>query len=701
MDHQKSHHPCHNLSDPAKELFSCRHCKVIFSNAIDRWHHSKKCLSKVNPKKNVMQLVALDRQKSYHPCHNLSDPAKELFSCRHCMATFANAIDRWHHSKNCSSIGKINPKRNVAVMKWLETSMIDKYTGKQESVAKYKPNYDLVCRICCKHFKTAKAMRNHVVNPCSKPQAVDIENAEAREQNIRNGNKVCMDKTVVQTESLAAHADWLHVQSAMDPSKSVVCADAKMVYSEFMKAPSTEPFVESKDNSNSYLNQCTKQNCAPKTFSEHIPACGIGSTPLYINNTLQVGPYTSQVESMFHKDSPISDSKGFSHPIQNGNKVGSNKLRSILEAADFLNSGSTKPVEMHVSTGSEPTCQFLDSFSATGNKGSITSDIPTVEQHKIVYDGNTVTRAHNDLYANLSSISDAADLLQFSSQEFIPKVEENALNSTSGKNSHTVAGGHVDNLGEPHGQTKFNTGQPSVISTQLGTGKPGSMQTTSNSYGVEPCSVSNPTAFEDNSHVSQSIPIVDNTMHNVFSRAQNESVILKDEIEGLKMLIEAANTQQFTTVAGSADARQPETLSSSSLLLEQSKNILTAIDPNCPHHLSSLRATGMSSAPNSQQASVNESLTPQMSVSSTTPVSYNVDGKECNEYVIQLPNISITDDSHSNVICIPGHLFDHQTQQLIILQNDDPGIDQQLLSGSGILTEQNLIILQDKLEKVN
>lgn len=38
---------------------------------------------------------------SEHPCHNLSNTDKQIFTCRHCMAKFYDPIQRWRHSKSC------------------------------------------------------------------------------------------------------------------------------------------------------------------------------------------------------------------------------------------------------------------------------------------------------------------------------------------------------------------------------------------------------------------------------------------------------------------------------------------------------------------------------------------------------------------------------------------------------------------------
>ncbi|KAK7491427.1 hypothetical protein BaRGS_00017256, partial [Batillaria attramentaria] len=114
---------------------------------------------------------------SNHPCHRLSVPAAKRFWCRHCMMVFEDAITRWRHSRSCRSGGFDNfiRRREIetqALQKMAETldpemamGPIPLPTG--EAVAGCSK--ELCCFICRQRFMSLDEMREHVKYPCNKP----------------------------------------------------------------------------------------------------------------------------------------------------------------------------------------------------------------------------------------------------------------------------------------------------------------------------------------------------------------------------------------------------------------------------------------------------------------------------------------------------------------------------------------------------
>lgn len=124
-------------------------------------------------------------QSSSHPCHNLSNPSKRLFWCRHCMAKFIDPIQRWRHSKTCKKIVSSNPRQEIVstdgrilqvVAGTTEGSVVVSNLSPPEepepSVSKRKIRKlvmnDLKCQICERGFVSLDEMREHVKQPCRK-----------------------------------------------------------------------------------------------------------------------------------------------------------------------------------------------------------------------------------------------------------------------------------------------------------------------------------------------------------------------------------------------------------------------------------------------------------------------------------------------------------------------------------------------------
>ncbi|XP_060080365.1 uncharacterized protein LOC132559757 [Ylistrum balloti] len=124
-------------------------------------------------------------QSSSHPCHNLSNPSKRLFWCRHCMAKFIDPIQRWRHSKTCKKIVSSNPRQEIVstdgrilqvVAGTTEGSVVVSNLAQMEepepSVSKRKIRKlvmnDLKCQICERVFVSLDEMREHVKHPCRK-----------------------------------------------------------------------------------------------------------------------------------------------------------------------------------------------------------------------------------------------------------------------------------------------------------------------------------------------------------------------------------------------------------------------------------------------------------------------------------------------------------------------------------------------------
>lgn len=537
-------------------------------------------------------------------------------------------------------------------MQWLERSMENKTSGEQDPVSVN----ELVCQICHKKFKSARAMRNHVVNPCSKPPASNIESDELWNQSIKNENKACADVK----QSFPSHAELSPVQSRME-------------HTNHMR-----------------LEQPIQQKPLHTIgMASTVPHVDVSNTA---KDSFQGRPYPGKWESILSKNMPIVNPRTHTQPIVNGNEFGTNKLRTILEAADFLNSGIPQLADnhMHVPAGSE--LSGLLNSAAVNDRGRISSGLSAVGPPKMLHSGNT---AYDDLYANLSSISDAADLLQFSSQEFNPTVETKMQYTTNILNNDIMVNDNVNNWGQ-------QPGHPPVTSTKLvnsDSSKPSSimsMQTTSYANSVQSCSVPNHATYANE---STGIPIVESNGQTEPGHQHAAMSNLKDEIEGLKMLIEVADKRPISSAANCVYSQPMISLPPITHPLEQSQNTQTVRNQYIPHAVETLATTSINSS--SQQAPVlisfanNELTAPQIGEPSTdTPVICNIDDNRCNEYVIQLPHGALTDNVGSE-IRIPGHLFDQQTQQLIIVQNDDPDIDQQLLGGSEGFAGQSVIILQE------
>ncbi|XP_033752332.1 uncharacterized protein LOC117336073 isoform X2 [Pecten maximus] len=129
--------------------------------------------------------MATGGQSSSHPCHNLSNPSKRLFWCRHCMAKFIDPIQRWRHSKTCKKIVSSNPRQEIVstdgrilqvVAGTTEGSVVVSNLAPLEepepSVSKRKIRKlvmnDLKCQICERVFVSLDEMREHVKHPCRK-----------------------------------------------------------------------------------------------------------------------------------------------------------------------------------------------------------------------------------------------------------------------------------------------------------------------------------------------------------------------------------------------------------------------------------------------------------------------------------------------------------------------------------------------------
>ncbi|KAK3103040.1 hypothetical protein FSP39_015953 [Pinctada imbricata] len=125
---------------------------------------------------------------SAHPCHNLSNPAAQIFMCRHCMAKFYDPIQRWRHSKICKkALAKSNPE--IQTPNPVKKAPSQLPSRKPEDVIEEEPpvqvqtppkkrkgngesSSNLSCVICKKIFINMEEMREHVRNPCNKPERV-------------------------------------------------------------------------------------------------------------------------------------------------------------------------------------------------------------------------------------------------------------------------------------------------------------------------------------------------------------------------------------------------------------------------------------------------------------------------------------------------------------------------------------------------
>ncbi|KAL8563202.1 hypothetical protein ACOMHN_029961 [Nucella lapillus] len=113
---------------------------------------------------------------SHHPCHRLSVPSAKRFWCRHCMMVFEDAITRWRHSRSCRSAGFDNLVRRreietQSLQKMAET--LDPEMVTQISVPREDgSSNDLCCFICRQRFESLDEMREHVKYPCNKPSSV-------------------------------------------------------------------------------------------------------------------------------------------------------------------------------------------------------------------------------------------------------------------------------------------------------------------------------------------------------------------------------------------------------------------------------------------------------------------------------------------------------------------------------------------------
>lgn len=113
---------------------------------------------------------------SNHPCHRLSVPAAKRFWCRHCMMVFDDAITRWRHSRTCRTGGFDNfvRRREIetqALQKMAETLDPDLITSIQVSSGDGEAgnSKELCCFICRQRFISLDEMREHVKYPCNKP----------------------------------------------------------------------------------------------------------------------------------------------------------------------------------------------------------------------------------------------------------------------------------------------------------------------------------------------------------------------------------------------------------------------------------------------------------------------------------------------------------------------------------------------------
>ncbi|XP_061178387.1 uncharacterized protein LOC133187032 [Saccostrea echinata] len=159
---------------------------------------------------------------SEHPCHNLSNTEKQIFTCRHCMAKFYDPIQRWRHSKSC---------KKEAPPKSKDVSPSPNGTSKREYPAEHaakagtskkrqKKENPLNCLICKSVFNTLEEMKEHVKQPCNKPfvpksQSLgqpnpDLENFEHQLQQLRDAKGD--DMATNQIESLLKAAQTLHKQ---------------------------------------------------------------------------------------------------------------------------------------------------------------------------------------------------------------------------------------------------------------------------------------------------------------------------------------------------------------------------------------------------------------------------------------------------------------------------------------------------------
>ncbi|KAK7098608.1 uncharacterized protein [Littorina saxatilis] len=116
---------------------------------------------------------------SNHPCHRLSVPAAKRFWCRHCMMVFEDAITRWRHSRSCRSGGFDNfvRRREIetqALQKMAETLDPDMMTQMSAPSGEGTAgnSKDLCCFICKQRFVSLDEMREHVKYPCNKPVAL-------------------------------------------------------------------------------------------------------------------------------------------------------------------------------------------------------------------------------------------------------------------------------------------------------------------------------------------------------------------------------------------------------------------------------------------------------------------------------------------------------------------------------------------------
>ena len=116
---------------------------------------------------------------SNHPCHRLSVPAAKRFWCRHCMMVFEDAITRWRHSRSCRSGGFDNfvRRREIetqALQKMAETLDPEMVTPvavpSEEGGAGCSK--ELCCFICRQRFVSLDEMREHVKYPCNKPASL-------------------------------------------------------------------------------------------------------------------------------------------------------------------------------------------------------------------------------------------------------------------------------------------------------------------------------------------------------------------------------------------------------------------------------------------------------------------------------------------------------------------------------------------------
>lgn len=116
---------------------------------------------------------------SNHPCHRLSVPAAKRFWCRHCMMVFEDAITRWRHSRSCRSGGFDNfvRRREIetqALQKMAETLDPEMVTpvAVPSGEGGAGCSKELCCFICRQRFISLDEMREHVKYPCNKPASL-------------------------------------------------------------------------------------------------------------------------------------------------------------------------------------------------------------------------------------------------------------------------------------------------------------------------------------------------------------------------------------------------------------------------------------------------------------------------------------------------------------------------------------------------